>query len=271
MILMFSEARWDYGRYQFPYVIWALREAGETPAALMQQGFVPASPRLDRFYLCRNLRVDLARYRASTENRRILRKGEGIGMELVARADFKYEAARREAWQAYADHRFGKGVMSRERLDGLMSSELVTHVLVFRDVSAEREVGTALLYVEAPVLAYYHFAFYDLEYLDRNLGMLMMTRAVEWFASGGVRHLHVGTCYSERALYKTRFSGLEFFNGARWSSDLEELKHLVRRSPEEVHLLESGSFLDRFYGGDLERLAKESRFRIRVEGSDAGQ
>jgi arginyl-tRNA--protein-N-Asp/Glu arginylyltransferase len=266
MILLFSEARSDYRRYLFPYAIWAIPEPGETPADLMPRGFLPGSPTFSRYYLCRNLRVDLGRYRATSENRRILRKGAGVEMEWVVRADYDFNLARRDAWLRYAHCRFGEGVMTAERLDRLMSSPLVSHLLVFRELGLGREVGTVLLFVQEPALAYYAYAFYDLEFSERSLGMLMMTRALEFFVQRGVRHLYLGTCYAERALYKTQFEGIEFFNGVRWSQDLDELKSLIHREQEEPqgHLLEMREFLDRFYGGDLDRLTRESSFRIRL-------
>jgi len=83
MILLFSEFSADYSRYIYPYVIWAVPEPGERPADLFRRGFLPSSPKLDRFYLCRNIRVDLRRFNPSSENRRILRKGAGIEAELI--------------------------------------------------------------------------------------------------------------------------------------------------------------------------------------------
>jgi hypothetical protein len=47
--LLFSEAKSDYGHYLYPYVIWAVPEAGEVPADLFNAGFLPSSNRLDRF------------------------------------------------------------------------------------------------------------------------------------------------------------------------------------------------------------------------------
>ena len=40
-----------------------------------------------------------------------------------------------------------------------------------RDPSRGAEVGTATLYLEGKALAYYYYAFYDLNYYARNLGM----------------------------------------------------------------------------------------------------
>ena len=249
MKLLFSEAPADYSRYFYPYVIWAMPEAGETPACFFRRGFLPGTPELSRYYLCRNLRVDLGRYRATSENRRILRKGAGIEADLVERADYVLDDERRRAWLKYAAVRFGPDIMTERRLAGLMGGAVITHVLRFREASTGREVGAVLMYVEGRAVAYYYYAFYDLEYFGRNLGMHMMTRAVDMFAQRGVAHLHLGTCYSERALYKAQFEGVEFFNGGGWSPNLEELKYLVRCEPRQAHLLDTPGFWERFYPG----------------------
>ena len=83
MKLLFSEARADYAHYIFPYAIWAFPEADEAPGDLFNRGFLPSSRNLDRFYLCRQVRVNLAKFKPSSENRRVLRKGAGLDMKLV--------------------------------------------------------------------------------------------------------------------------------------------------------------------------------------------
>lgn len=264
MKLVFSETRSDYSRYLYPYVVWALPEPGERPSDFFRRGFLPASPQLDCFYLCRNLRLPLAGWRPNSENRRILRKGEGVAVQLASRADFAYTPARRAAWLAFAEARFGPGVMSPERLDALMASPVITHLLQFSDAVTGAELGTVLLYLEAPALAYYYYAFYDLAGRARQLGMYMMTRTAQFFAERGVAHLHLGTCYSTRALYKTQFEGIEFCNGFRWSTDLRELKYQLACDHEGRgrHLLDVPEYRDGFYGGSLAAVAAASAFRL---------
>jgi hypothetical protein len=266
MILLFSETKSDYSQYLYPYVIWAVPELGEKPGDLFRQGFLPASPQLDRWYLCRNLRVDLRRFKASSENRRILRKGDGIAMELIARDRFDYTEGRRTAWKAYADARFGPDVMPLERLDRLMRGPVISHLLQFTDRANGREVGTVLMFLEEPAIAYYYYAFYDLEYSARSLGMFMMTAAVDGFARRGFAHFHQGTCYSRRALYKTQFAGIQFFNGFRWSDNLDELKFLLAREEKPVsgHLLEMPEFQEAFYDSAVAKMAAAGHLRVRV-------
>ena len=267
MKLLFSEQNSDYEHYQFPYAVWAVPEEGETPSDIFDAGFLPSSRDLARFYLCRQVRVHLAKFTPSSENRRILRKGAGIEVKLVPRDKYNYTPERRQFFKTYADIKFGKDVMTFERLDALFGSPIISHLLVFTDAKTGAEVGVATLYIEGRELAYYYYAFYDLNYYARNLGMFMMTSAVVLFAERGFKQFYLGTCYSQTALYKTQFAGAEFFNGFRWSDDLDELKFIIRRDKKELdqHLLETGEYRDEFYKGDLGKIIGASAFRVKVK------
>ena len=267
MKLLFSEARSDYNHYVFPYAIWAFPESNEVPSDCFEQGFLPSSYQLDRFYLCRQIRVQLAAFQPSSENRRILRKGADVQVALVPRSDYSYTPERRNFFKQYADIKFGKDVMSLEKLDLLFSSKMATHLLVFSDRTSGKEIGTAVVYLEPKRTAYYYYAFYDLTYYEQNLGMFMMTSAVCQFAELGFQHLYLGTCYSKNALYKAQFTGAEFFNGVGWSNNQRELKHLIQRDQGTLnhHLLESTDYRERFLPAPLASLATNSPFRTSVE------
>ena len=267
MKLVFSEARADYGHYIFPYAIWAFPESGETPSDFFGRGFLPSSRDLDRFYLCRQVRVHLKKFKPSSENRRILRKGNGISVQLQPRADFDFTPDRRQFYKNYADIKFGKDAMPFDRLDSLFNSRITSHLLVFTDTKSGAEVGTATLFLQGNSIAYYYYAFYDLNYYSRNLGMYMMTSAVNLFAERGCQFIYLGSCYSQNALYKTQFPGSEFFTGFRWSSDLPELKFLIKREQKQVrqHLLENVDYRQEFYEDDLDRIAAASPFRVQVK------
>ncbi|HRI14940.1 MAG TPA: hypothetical protein PLX89_18245, partial [Verrucomicrobiota bacterium] len=254
------EATPDYAHYVYPYVIWGFLEPGETPADALAAGFLPSTPALDRFYLGRQIRIPLADWKPSSENRRVLRKAANLRGELISRTDFDYSAARRDAWLAFAEERFGAGVMPPGRLDGLMSGAVVTHLLHFTEGTTGADVGTVLLYVESSRSAIYSFAFYSPALEARPVGMAMMTRAVEYFAQAGLAYLHLGTCYTEKALYKAQFEPLEFFNGFRWSRNLDELKHLVRVASDGRHRLETPDFLA-FQPAPPRELAQTTGFR----------
>lgn len=266
MKLLFSETNPDYARYQYPYVVWGVPEPGETPADLFAAGFMPASPNLDRFTLARHLRVPLRSFQPDTENRRILRKGAGIEAQLLPRADFEYSRDRRERWLAFAEERFGPGVMPPARLDALLASPAITHLLRFTDAATRQEMGTALLYLELPRMAFYYYAFYDLADRARSLGIFMMTHAVARFAELGCDHLYLGTCYSQRACYKRQFAGVECFDGLGWTADPGELDHLLTRDPRGPHRLNEAGHLER--NGGTVGLARRSGFRATFRDGD---
>jgi arginyl-tRNA--protein-N-Asp/Glu arginylyltransferase len=267
MKLLFSEHKSNYGRYQFPYAVWAVPESGETPDDLFNAGFLPSSRNLDRFYLCRQIRVNLAEFNPSSENRRILRKGAGLEVRLVPRSEFEYTAERRQFCKTYADIKFGKDVMTFERLDSLFASPVISHLLVFTDSKNGAEAGISTLFLEGRKLAYYYYAFYDLNYYTRNLGMFMMTSAVALFSERRFRWLYLGTCYSRNALYKTQFAGAQFFNGFRWSDNLAELKFILRRDAGELseHLLEAADYRRLFHHDSLEEIVAASGYRLKPE------
>jgi hypothetical protein len=104
------------------------------------------------------------------------------------------------------------------------------------------------------------------DYFNRSLGLFMMTSAVQFFAEHQFKQLHLGTCYSTSALYKTQFAGVEFFNGFRWSANLAELKSLLRHDEQFTgrHLLESEEFRNEFYHGDLSEITAASGFRVQL-------
>lgn len=264
MKLLFSEAKSDYGNYIFPYAIWAFPESGDTAGEIFGRGFLPSSYALDRFYMCRQIRVDLTEFSASSENRRILRKGEGIEARIVSRGEFDFNEKRRTFCKAYADAKFKPAGMPLERLDALLASRIVTHALIFTDSASGEEVGLVMLYMEEPATVFYYYAFYDLAYYARNLGMFMMTSAVALLATRGIRHVYLGTCYSRNALYKFQFEGAEFFNGFAWSRNAKELRYLVEREEQPVtkHLLETLAYREEFWTGDLQAVADKSEFRL---------
>jgi len=264
MKLVFSEAQSDYKNYIFPYAVWAFPEGDENPSTFFANGFLPASRDLDRYYLCRQIRIALREFQASSENRRIFRKGRGIESRLISNDQFDFTQQWRRFCLHYADIKFGKNVMTEERLNTLFNSRVITHLLIFTDTESGKDIGLATLYLEPPGLAYYYYAFYNLNYYERNLGMYMMTSAVDYFAKQKFMHIYLGTCYSRNALYKTQFSGAEFTTGFCWSKNLKELKYFIRRDHTSVtqHLAETVEFRKLFYESDLEKIVQKSEYSL---------
>ena len=255
MKILFSESAPDYAGYVFPYAVWGFLEPGETPAHALARGFLPSLPDLSRFYLCRQVRVELAQFVPSSENRRILRKGEGVRAEILPRADFPWGEGLRDFCLAYACRRWSVPP-APERIERLFHSAITTHVAVFRDPDG-RLVGLVTLLRDGETW-FYSNAFYDPDHPFRSLGAFLMAETVRRLSEGGAEHLHLGTCYSRAALYKTPFAGVEFFNGNRWSPHLDELKHLIERQEKETpgHLLEEEAYREQWVPEGIAALAQ---------------
>jgi len=224
--LYFIEAGVDYKKYNFPYIIIAEPESEKEILKLFEKGFLPYNHNLTQFYLCRNIRIKLSEFTPSSENRRILRKGEGISFKLKKRNEFKFNDNWLKFCKDYADQRFGKDIMSESRLLSLFHSPVTSHIMEF--YNDNQIIGIVVLYIIEKQLTYYYYSFYDLKYFNKNLGMYMMTSAVKYFSENNFQYIYLGTCYSKNALYKTQFKGMEFFNGRYWSSNLKELKFLIK-------------------------------------------
>ncbi|MBK9576329.1 MAG: hypothetical protein IPO40_04575 [Fibrobacteres bacterium] len=245
MKILFSEAAPDYAGYVFPYAIWAFPEAGDSPDRMLAQGFLPSLGDLSRYYLCRQVRVSLPGFQPNSENRRILRKGEGIRAEVVSRNDFEATEERIRFCHSYANRKWSTPP-TQERIERLFRNPITSHIALFRD-GEDREVGLVTL-LESNGTWFYSNAFYEVDHPFRSLGAFLMTETIRQLALHQAVHLHLGTCYSRAALYKTQFPGVEFFNGFRWSADLEELKYLIERQEKETpgHLLEDAGYCEKW-------------------------
>jgi len=203
--------------------------------------------------------VNLSQFELSSENRRILKKTENFTAKMVSLTEFDYRADVQKLCRDYAEERLGKDIFPVPAIRSVFTGQVYNRVFVFKDQD-KKPVGYAVCFANNQLLQYAH-AFYDLKYLSGSLGARMMLEAVSWAKDKGCEFVYLGTCYDEGALYKTEFSGVEFFNGFSWSKNLAELKALLKRGSEE-YLLRDKDYLESFHEGDLHELL--SNYGIRV-------
>ena len=260
MRILLSEARPDYAGYVFPYAVWGFPEPGDTPSTALSLGFLPSARDLSRWYLCRQVRVPLDKFRPNSENRRILRKGGGIAAEILPLEAFRATPERVDLCLEEARARWSSPP-SRERIEGIFRPPYTTHVAVFRDPDGA-EAGYVALLVDGDA-AFYSNAFPRPGHPFGSLGMFLMTETVRLLAERGLAHVHLGTCYSRSALYKTAFDGVEFYDGLRWSGRMDSLKAMIaRQDAGSGHLLEDPDWVGRFLPEGLEEEARRSGLRM---------
>ncbi len=234
MRIVFSEYQADYATYTFGYAVYCVQEHLKETPDIYDRGFLPYTGDItlsqNIFYLARSVRVDLQHFTDSSENRRIDRKAQplGINMTIAERADVDSEnPAFVACCTQYAETRFSGGQMDAQRLSYVLTRSSASHIVTF-------STGDSILgYVVAcitPEILHYWYAFFDVTYLRSHcLGKWMMWRTIRWAKDKGLQYVYLGTCYGEKSLYKVRdHRGCEFFDGAGWNADLSRLKALCR-------------------------------------------
>jgi leucyl-tRNA---protein transferase len=235
MRLIFSEYQADYAAYTFAYAVYCLQEHDHETPDIYARGFLPYSGDITRpqnlYYLARSVRVDLAHFSDTSENRRIDRKAASLGINLTV-ADMAAVERERPAFVAfctqYADARFCGGTMNAARLRYVLTRQAASHLLTFS--AGDAVLGYVVACITAEMLHYW-YAFFDVAYLRSHaLGKWMMWRVIGWAKDQELRYAYLGTCYGQKALYKVRdHRGCEFFDGCGWNRDLEALKTLCQR------------------------------------------
>ena len=260
MKYFFIEEKADYNSYKFPYRVYGDLEEGDKTSEIYTSGFLPTRLKKGRFCLARSLRINMAKFELSSENRRILRKNEQLMMKIDDLSDYPYHWSIGKMAKDFYTNRFGKKVFSPQKVKELFRGDFFTHVFVYShykcaderdiedveyDVSLNRidclgdNVGTddnpegalgfCLVMMNDDFL-HYAYPFYDASESEKcglnNMGIGMMTKAVEMAMLSHKKYVYLGTCYTSEALYKLQFNGLEFFDGNGWSDDIDYLKKL---------------------------------------------
>lgn len=266
MKLFFSEFKADYQKYHFPYQIWLLKEERDESEKVYESGFLPIRNLPNVYYLSRNIRINLDEFELSSENRRILKKTEDFESDLIPLSEFAYNFEVQKFCKNYTEQKLGKGLFSTVAIKSVFTNKIFNYVFIFKEITTQKLVGYAVCFISGKLLQYAH-AFYDLTYFQENLGARMMLEAVLWAKKSGKKYVYLGTCYEKNALYKTGFKGVEFFNGFKWSNNLDELKTLIAKrekfgAGEEDYTLKDKKYLESFYEGDLVTVLNKYGVRV---------
>lgn len=209
-----------------PDTIFIERE-GETLEELYAHGYLPYSSSKNIhnvFYSARSARVVLAEFILSSENRRIAKKfDDQFKKEHIT--DFVPDTAFYTFCTDYFTQKHGVNTMPQERLQTIYTSGLPLCTTVYR--SGEKIVAYTLEVVN-DTMRHYWFSFYDLSLTQQSLGMWLMLDSIRDAKVHGIDHYYLGTVYGPKALYKTNFAPLEWWEGRKWSRDIVKLKDLSR-------------------------------------------
>lgn len=260
MKLFFSEFKPNYEHYHFPYQVWLLVEEGDDVNKIYNSGFLPIRNLPQVYYLSRGVRVNLSQFDFSSENRRILNKTPQFDDKLISLTDFDYTPIIQKFCKNYMDNRFGKGYFTASAVKNIFQKGVYTHVFVWYKEQEKNPCGFAVVKICPDFLQYAH-AFYDLKYLSLNLGARMILEAVSWAKAENKKYAYLGTVYDPKSFYKLEFTGVEFFNGFRWSSNIHELKDIVGKAGND-YFLKDKLLMTKYYNSDI--ISILNNFGVRV-------
>ncbi len=234
MKTFFSEYRVDYTTYTFGYTAYCIQESGDNLHEIYKLGFLPftGEHRIKEpiFYMARSLRVDLAKFSDSSENRRINRKVTDLDLSfsVIKKEDFDVsDLTFRKICLDYAAIRFVGNEMTEERFDYILSRTTTTHIFEYK--TKHKTFGYILTCLDDKMIHYW-FAFFDVDLMaSHSIGKWMMWSVIDWAQKQKLEHVYLGTAYNKKSLYKIRdFKGSEYFDGARWNADMAQLKELCK-------------------------------------------
>lgn len=238
----FSEFGYNYKNYSFGYTNYCVYEAGDELSEIYTAGYLPysGSPEAkDIFYMARSARVSLIDFSFSSENRRVAKKFDGKFRRLsIPVKEFNiHDKDFLSFCVDYFAKRHGPKVMPVERLSLILNSGIISNVVSYEE--GNKPMAYVLECSDSD-LTHFWYSFYDLDLIHKSLGMWLMLDSARFAKKCGAKYFYVGTVYGEKALYKTAFSNLEYWDGSNWVADVKKLKTLSRSEGERtVNLIDA--------------------------------
>lgn len=197
----------------------------------------------------RSVRIDLSKFELSSENRRIMKKTNGLEITNRGIPYHVYDWSIGKLGKDFYDKKFGEKTFSANKIKELLTDHKKSNfnkLLIYkapvilsraknpltlntRDPSAgpqDDTVGYAICR-ETDELLHYCYPFYNLATNLPNLGLGMMLRAILWAKETNKQYVYLGSAQRPTDIYKLQFEGLEWFDGKEWQTDTEELKKIL--------------------------------------------
>ena len=195
-------------------------ETAETINRMYDNGFV--FTRIDKgiMHQTRSVRIDISKFELSSENRRILRKGENIVLDKLSIPYSLYKWEIGKMAKDFYDKK-ASGAFTANRI-----KELITTADNFNYLFSFSGLGYAICYENTSIL-HYCYPFYDLEKSPKDMGLIMMTKVLEEAKTLGLKYVYLGSLQRPSDTYKLQFSGIEWFDGKIWQNDLEIVKNVL--------------------------------------------
>ncbi len=177
----------------------------------------------------RSVRIDLEKFKPSSENRRILKKVDDIAMQEVTLPYGEYHWSLGKLAQDFYEAKFGPGIMSAQKIKEILTNKEksnFTNLLLFSN--AQGLIGYTICYINSKII-HYSYPFYDLGKSSKDMGLGMMTKAIQYAQGKGLGYAYLGSLQRPGDIYKLQFEGLEWFDGEKWSTDEAKVREILAK------------------------------------------
>lgn len=232
MKLLLQEFAHNYKKYLFGYTLHAQREENDIVDDLYNKGFLPYTGNTEiqnTYYMARSCRVDLDKFTVSSENRRVERKipSQKFNKTIHAAEHFINDDQFLNFCLEYFTKKHGAGIFTKERLQFVLSFSKEVEVIQY--TNEQTETIAYVIEVRGEKVSQYWFSFYKLDVALPSIGVWLMLDNIIAAKENKMQYYYLGTVYGEKALYKTNFNALDYWDGNTWQQNITDLKKLARQ------------------------------------------
>ena len=193
---------------------------------LYNEGFVFTRIEKELMNQTRSVRINLSQFDLSSENRRVLRKTENITLEIKDLPLQNYQWSIGKLAKDFYKIKFGEGTFSANKVKEILTTEQNFNKLFIYKIETKK-IGYCIVR-ETNEIVHYSYPFYNLENPVQSLGMAMMLKSIVYAKENSKKYIYLGSAQRPTDTYKLQFKGLKWFDGEKWSEDLEELKGILK-------------------------------------------
>ncbi len=214
--------------------------------SLYDEGFLFTRTGKGDIYQTRSVRIDLKKFKLSSENRRILKHTESLELKTAAIPFPDYDWTIHKLGKDFYATKFGEKTFSAQKIKELITNKdksnfnlmlsyqapirILKHI-AFKDTDDKHAGGYPIGYciaLETKNSLHYCYPFYHLDSKIQNLGLGMMIKAIVLAQEADKKYIYLGSASRPTDTYKLQFEGLEWFDGRNWQTDLVRLKQEIK-------------------------------------------
>lgn len=190
----------------------------------------------------RSLRIDLAKFDLTSENRRVLRKTDGLSLTVAMLPYRQYTWDIGKLAKDFYDKKFGVGTFSANKMKELMTNDKASNFNRLLIYSFSKKTSSEMPLDDEPKsavvgycvaretnnLLHYCYPFYSLSSKVPNLGLGMMLQAVIYAKNNRKKYVYLGSATRPADVYKLQFSGLEWRDKEKWRAGMNDLEKILQ-------------------------------------------